>query len=297
MLLLALACTPEPAPEPPPERVALRLGLASRTPLHGIAWVAQETGAFDDQLLDVEIVVLQGSRSVARALDADEIDWGLLDGSTVLRWDFEGGDLVLVAGLVERSFRRIVSRRDLEKPAGLRGLTLAVGKEHEAEHLAAMVALDALDVPIESIEWVHESPATFKEVRSRELDAQLTATPPERLQQLDLHVVVELSDAPVEFTTMQLATRDANARSPEAARLVAALSTASSHFEDRPATAALLAPHLELEPDDVEARLARLGPEPFHVRTDHTAGLQAILDLLAREDVLYENHLAEELLP
>ena len=296
MLLLALSCSsPEvlDGPVEPVERASVRLGLAADSTLHGIAWVAEDAGIFDAHGLDVDIEVLEGSRAVVRALDDDTLDWGLCDGATVLRWDFEGGDLVLVASLSERSHRRVYAKKALSV-SRLRHKRIAVGQDGGAEHLSLMLALDQLGVPPDEVEFVHGLERTFQPVRSREVDAQITLAPAERLEANGFHVVFELSDADVPYTTLQLATRDRNARAPEAERMVSAFRDAAALIEADPAKAAsLLSAHLDI--DDVAGRLERQGP--FQVRTDHSEGLQALIDLLAREDVLYRGHRAEELLP
>ena len=294
MLLFALACSdPEPPPAPPPAPIEVTLGLAAKSPLHGLAWVAHDQGIFEAHALQVEVVPLEGSRAVARALEHDEISWGLCDGATIFRWDFEqGGDLVLVAGLVDRSFRRIVARPPLNEVEDLRGKRIGVGRELEAEHLATMIALDAAGLGPGEVEYVFGQQRSLAPVRSREVDAQVTLRAVE-----DLQVILDFDDTGASFTTLQLVTRDPRARTEEAERMVAALQEAEEAMRADPSAAvALLAPHLELTAEELAPRLDRQLPA-LDVRTDHTDGLQAIIDLLAREDVLYRGHSAEALLP
>jgi len=112
--------TPEGAPTP------IRLGMPMAAYLHGVAWITEEAGFFDEHDLDVSIEVLRGDRSVATKIAEGEFDVALCSATGVITANLAGGDLVIFAGLVNRLALRVFTLEGIETPEDLVGKAVGV---------------------------------------------------------------------------------------------------------------------------------------------------------------------------
>ncbi len=300
VLLTWLACA-EPAPEPvEPEVTAppVKLGLARAGAATGIAWVGVESGAFEAHGLDVAVVQLSTQKQLADALDAGLVDFALLGGVALVKKDFEGSDLVVLAGLVDRSTRRLAATLKVSEPTDLLGARVAVGGRTGADTLATQLALSRLGVPQDEVTWVYDKGGSLGSLARRKVQASVTAAPPRRIEDRDLKVLVELSEVPQPFPELVVATRIPTAEGPLVEPmlrgLVAAVELARS---DRDRTLAVLGRHTAAAPEDLAWELDTRGPQTFTWPPEPTlVGFQAVIDHLALSAPIYVDHEAAPLL-
>ncbi len=112
--------TPEGAPAP------IRLGMPIASYLHGVAWITDEAGFFDEHDLDVSIEVLRGGRSITTKITEGELDVALCSAPSVIAANLAGGDLVIFAGLVNRLALRVFTMEGIETPEDLVGKAVGV---------------------------------------------------------------------------------------------------------------------------------------------------------------------------
>ena len=87
-------------------------------------WTAKEAGIFADEGLDAEVTLVRGSGHVTQALMSSRVQFANIAAPLVVAANLKGGDLVYLAGGVNRLIQSIIGRREIRSAAQLRGRNL-----------------------------------------------------------------------------------------------------------------------------------------------------------------------------
>src|SRR5205823_5595563 len=103
----------------------VRAGYVSPSTDNVLLPIAQKRGFLNEQGIECEIIALRGGVQMAQALLSDSLQFGQMSGSVVVRSVLSGGDLVMIAGFVNRISYIMVSRRDINSMKDLVGKKIA----------------------------------------------------------------------------------------------------------------------------------------------------------------------------
>ena len=105
-----MICAHHAAPAAEPALHKVRAGYASPSTDNVLLPIAQKRGLLQKQGIEVEIIALRGGVQMAQALLSDSLQFAQMAGSVVARSVLSGGDLVMIAGFVNRISYIMVSR-------------------------------------------------------------------------------------------------------------------------------------------------------------------------------------------
>ena len=151
-----------------------------------------------------------GSAATLRTLIADSIEVGIAGGDAVVKANRAGADLVVVGGLVDRFYHRLVVGKEIKTAEDLRGKSIGLAILGGPQEVAARYALQSCgltpgkDVKIRSMgrEFNRLAALTRGDVAGT-----VSQTPPSRLAELGLHVLVDLPKHDVRFPYAVVVTR------------------------------------------------------------------------------------------
>jgi ABC-type nitrate/sulfonate/bicarbonate transport system substrate-binding protein len=103
-------------------------------------WVTQESGLFQREGLDVELITIQGQPAVA-ALIAGDVDLLYCIPHAVISAAAGGADLMFVGSIYNRMQYRIVAAPGIDKLADLKGKVVGVARVHDVSHFYMRLAL------------------------------------------------------------------------------------------------------------------------------------------------------------
>lgn len=298
--LLLLACSdpaPPPAPEPPPALPHVKLAIARPSAANAVAWVGVESGAWERHGLDVTIIQFSSSASAVEALAADTVDYALVGGVAVIKADFEGGDLTLLAGPLNRSVRRLVAGQDITSLEDLRGKRIALGDKGTGEAVAIQTALVAAGLPLDQVSWRYGKGGSLSVVRKDQAEAVSSTAPVDKLPELGLHVVLDLARDGGPYPALQLAARNGTAAGATASPLLAGLTEAMATYrDDRALALRVMDRHMALTDEAAAWSYDHEGPSLYSFPPEpDLAGLQRAIDHYAAHQPRYVGHQAAEL--
>src|SRR5689334_2551231 len=103
-------------------------------------WVTQDSGLFQREGLDVELITIQGQPAVA-ALIAGDVDLLYCIPHAVISAAAGGADLMFVGSIYNRMQYRIVGAPGIDKLADLKGKVVGVARIHDVSHFYMRLAL------------------------------------------------------------------------------------------------------------------------------------------------------------
>ena len=136
-------------------------------------WAAKDLGIFAKYGLDADLVFISGS---ARGMQA-------LLGAACRRWDSDGigpinailrgGDLVIVAGLINKSLFKFVAQKEIAAPAQLRGKKIGIANFGGSNEFAVLLALKEWNISKEAVTLVAAGGSALRltALEKRALDA------------------------------------------------------------------------------------------------------------------------------
>lgn len=181
---------------------ALRIGLAIPSYVHAVAYVADEQRHFARAGLDTTITIMGGSAATMRGLIAKSIDIGIAGGDAMIKANLAGADLVVVAGLVNRFYHRLVARPTIRRPEALRGKKIGLPFVGGPQDMAVRYLLRKWklgyghEVKIVSLGKEFNRLAALSRGA---IDATMSQTPPSQLERLGLSVLADLPAQKVAF--------------------------------------------------------------------------------------------------
>jgi len=103
----------------------VRAGYVSPSTDNVLLPIAQKRGYLQKQGIEVEIIALRGGVQMAQALLSDSLQFAQMAGSVVVRSVLSGGDLVMIAGFINRISYLMVSRPEVGSMKDLVGKKIA----------------------------------------------------------------------------------------------------------------------------------------------------------------------------
>jgi NitT/TauT family transport system substrate-binding protein len=137
-----------PAPAAPPSLTHLRIASTAIAASVAPLWLAQDTGIFERNGLDVEIVSLPAGPQAVQAMLAGELEVAYNVASSLISANLGGADLVMVAGGVNTMIFSISAAPGIERVEDLRGKRLGITRlgtssDFNARYVLARYGLQA----------------------------------------------------------------------------------------------------------------------------------------------------------
>lgn len=131
----------------------LRVGLSSVSGLHSALWVAEEKGFLRKNGIDPEVIVTgQGGSAGISALLANDIQIVNSAGDVLVAATLQGGDTVMIAGVVNKGLQRLVTKPEIKTPADLRGKRIGVTRVGAISHSVLLMILQRWKMTINDIQ-------------------------------------------------------------------------------------------------------------------------------------------------
>jgi ABC-type nitrate/sulfonate/bicarbonate transport system substrate-binding protein len=204
ILLLALVGCARDRP------VAVEIGIAIPSWVHAVAWIAEDEQLFPDAM-PVTVNLMGGSAATMRALIAGSIDVGIAGGDAAIKANAAGADLVIVAGLVNRYYHRLIGGREIDSGAALVGGRIGLPFLGGPQAMAVDAALAQLGLSRADVELLSLGRDFNRMVAlSRgDIDATTAALPGRLVEQQGFHVLADLPASGAAFPyAMVITTRE-----------------------------------------------------------------------------------------
>jgi NitT/TauT family transport system substrate-binding protein len=175
----------------------VRAGYVSPSTDNVLLPIAQKRGFLNKEGIECEIIALRGGVQMAQALLSDSLQFGQMSGSVVVRSVLSGGDLVMIAGFVNRISYIMVSRRDINSMKDLVGKKIATASIGGSVDSVLRLALKASGIDPQNATLLAAGPpqSRIAALASGQMDA--TIVPPENLgavEKAGLKVLKDLSE-------------------------------------------------------------------------------------------------------
>jgi ABC-type nitrate/sulfonate/bicarbonate transport system substrate-binding protein len=108
--------------------IRVRIAYAALGSGSAPVWTAKEAGIFADEGLDAELTLVRGSGNVTEALMASQVQFANIAAPLIVTANLRGGDLVYLTGGVNWLIQSIITRREIQSAAQLRGCNFAVSR-------------------------------------------------------------------------------------------------------------------------------------------------------------------------
>ena len=214
LLLFAVLSLPQTtnskssAAERPLQRV--RAGYVSPSTDNVLLPIAQKRGLFAQHGIEVEIIALRGGVQMAQALLSDSLQFAQMAGSVVVRSVLAGGDLVMIAGFVNRISYLMVSRPNINSMKDLAGKKIATASIGGSVDSVLRLGLKASGIDPQQATLLPAGPpnARIAALASGQMDATIAL--PENLgavEKAGLKVLKDLSEVDLQIQHTGLVVR------------------------------------------------------------------------------------------
>lgn len=275
-----------------PSLIPVRIAYAALGGGSAPIWTAKEAGFFEEEGLDAAVVLIRGSTTVARALLADEVQFGHFAAPAAAEANLRGGDLVFLTGSLNQLVQSVVVRSDIREPAQLRGRTLGMGDANDVVGLLArkLLAQHGLDLGSDvAIRPISSQPDALARMDAGEIDGAIFSPP--HVFEATRRGYTILIDALAQNIEYQLggivARRSFVERKPEITRgVVRAYVRGIHHFKTQPDFAVAVLQRYSYVEDEEVARQSYQAQEPLFRPVPYPSlrGMQAVLDHLAERE-------------
>lgn len=143
-VVLTLLAIPVAGQSPAQFLTRITIGYSAISPNAMAVWVAKDVDLFRKYSLDVQLVFLDGDPLVGQALVAGEVKIGSSGVGTTIRSAARGGDLVLVAGLVNHLNFKLWTKAGppISRVEDLRGKIIGTSTLGSTTHLVGQLILE-----------------------------------------------------------------------------------------------------------------------------------------------------------
>jgi ABC-type nitrate/sulfonate/bicarbonate transport system substrate-binding protein len=183
-------------PAPISVRVAYAAPGAGLTPV----WVAQERGTLREYGLDVDLVLLSGTRADQGVITGDT---PIAFGATIIPSRLNGADMVAIAGVVSRISYTLFARPGIASPADLRGKTMVATQPGASATSATLITLHHFGLEPDrdvAIQPTQGSPEQFTLMVQGLADASLFSPPTNlKAREAGLTELAKISDLRIPF--------------------------------------------------------------------------------------------------
>lgn len=174
-------------------------------------WIGKEAGVFQKYGIDPHILLIVGGARTVQAFLGNSIQFGEMAGVSLVRADLAGGDLVLLAGVVNKLIYSLVSTPNIKTADELKGKIVGLTNFGGVIELMTKIALKEIkldpekDVSYRAVGILQNIIAAM-----RTGAVQATVLNPELMvvaRSLKFNTLIDLSKTPIEFQHLGLATR------------------------------------------------------------------------------------------
>jgi NitT/TauT family transport system substrate-binding protein len=252
--LLAVACLCVPAVGQ--ERPKIYLGASSKTLGYSPLWVATKKGFFDQQSLDVQLVLLRGVPMTVQALAAGSLHFGSGGPEPYIEASERGLDFVVTGGIINGIAQFLIAGKNYKTYEDLRGATFGTASLTGGTITALREALK-----LKGLEYPRDyklliiaggSSANLAALQSGQIAATTVAVPLNyAAEESGLNIIGRLSDGIPHFQTNAFVTRRswAEKNRPVMVRFMKAMVlTFRWIFENRDAAVDFLSNEMKLKP-------------------------------------------------
>ena len=177
----------------------------------GPTWTAKELGLFKKNGLNADMIFVQGGARGIQALLAGNTHFYLGDAIAPISANLSGADIIIIGAYENRIPGALIARKEITKPADLRGKKVGIGGFGGSNELSVVLALRKWNMPRDSVTWMQTggSPDRLLALMSGVIDAS-PLLPPQSFEAPRLHqnVLVDFADIPA-FPQTAIAVRRA----------------------------------------------------------------------------------------
>jgi len=250
--LVFLCCPSAPAQDKP----KIYLGASSKTLGYSPLWVATRKGFFDQQGLDVQLVLLRGVPMTLQALAANSLHFGSGGPEPYIEASERGLDFIVTGGIINGIAQFLVAGKNYKSYEDLRGATFGTASLTGGTITALREALK-----LKGFEYSRDyklliiaggSSANLAALQSGQIAATTVAVPLNyAAEESGLNVIGRLSEGIPHFQTNALIARRswAEKNRPLMVRFMKAMAlTLRWMFENRDAAVEFLSKEMQLKP-------------------------------------------------
>ncbi|HEX9144290.1 MAG TPA: ABC transporter substrate-binding protein [Candidatus Binatia bacterium] len=158
-----------------------RIGYTSPTPNHGVLWVADYSGLFKRNNIDLEIIYMPGNISIS-SLVSGEIQFGQMTGALMSPARLQGSDPVMLASVQGYLDDRLVVRPDIKSMEQLKGKRIGISRFGAASHMRVLNLLPRFGLSEKDVTFLQigDTPARVVALLGGAVDAS-SFSPPDHL--------------------------------------------------------------------------------------------------------------------
>jgi NitT/TauT family transport system substrate-binding protein len=136
-------------------------------------WAGRDLGTFRKYQLDVEGVLILGGARGMQALLGGSTHSANMAAMVPIRTALAGGDVVIVAGFLNKNLLRFVAQKAINKPGDLRGKKIGIANFGGSNEFGVLLALREWAIPREAVNIIPAggSAARLSAMDARGLDA------------------------------------------------------------------------------------------------------------------------------
>ena len=132
----------------------IHAGAGGTSPQELPLLVAKDLGIFEKYGLDVDLVVIGGGSRLMQALIGRSLDSANVAAMAPIRANLSGANVVITGAFLNRNLYKFVTRKEIRKPADLRGKKIAVVNFGGANEFSVLMALKSWGLPPDSVKLV-----------------------------------------------------------------------------------------------------------------------------------------------
>ncbi|MBI4528463.1 MAG: ABC transporter substrate-binding protein [Deltaproteobacteria bacterium] len=178
----------------------IRIGYVAPTADNVLVPIAQRKDFLKKRGIEAELISLRGGVQATQALLGDSIQFAQMAGSVAARATLSGGDLVMIAGFINRINYLLVSTPEINSPKDLTGKKIASASIGGSVDTVLRLGLKGLGIDPASVIFLPAGPpqSRLAALSSKQMEATIVA--PESLvavRKAGLKVLKDLSEVAV----------------------------------------------------------------------------------------------------
>jgi len=221
-------------------------------------WAAYEGGFFRKYGLDVQMVFISSGSRVVQAMMSGDVPIAQVAGASVLQSNLQGGDAVMIAGVVNTLIFQLYVDKKITQPEQLKGKVVAVSRFGSSTDFAMRYALDKYGLAPEkdvTILQLETQPAMLTALQAGKIQGAMLSSPTNlRAKKLGLRMLADLQMLGLEYQHTGLATTRSLIKSrPELVRNIMMAYVEGIHYykTHRKEALAILGKYLKTEDAEI----------------------------------------------